>query len=413
MNILTTYKDLKGEHQYWKLFIASVISRFGDSIDAIAFSWMAYEITGSATWLAIIMGVNALPSILFQPFAGVLVERMSKKALMVWTDIGRGVMVLITALLLLAGHLSPWLLMLFTFINSTLEAFRLPAGMAAYPEIVPKEKYTLATSLSQSISQVAQLVGMGLAGFIIACIGTSGAMVIDALTFFASGIILSFLRLSKPAKSDARFSASTYMKDLKEGFGYLKSRTIVFILCMLGILMNVVLVPLSTFQAAYINESLKLDASALSASSIAMLLGLSIGSYFFPIISKKFSHYLLFISSWAGLVIAYFALSFVSHRLPLALVWLLPILIMFLFGILASLLGVIVSVAFMQHVEEQYLARVGSIFNALTMSATPVASFLLAGTATFLNVNQIFFFIAIGGMLILIPMFLNRTLRQL
>ncbi|MGL4738449.1 MAG: MFS transporter [Cellulosilyticaceae bacterium] len=413
MNILHTYSNLKAEHRYWKLFVASCISRFGDSIDAIAFSWMAYELTGSATWLALIMGVNALPSIIFQPFAGVLVERMSKKALMVWTDFGRGAVVFATALLLCFGYLTPWLLLIFTFMNSTFESFRIPAGLAAYPEIISKEKYTLATSLSQSTSQICQLIGMGLAGIIIARIGTSGAIMIDALTFFASGIILSTLHLAKPLRSTSSFSWATYTSELKEGFIYLKSRTVIFAVSLIGILMGVILVPLNTFQVAYISESLGLDATALSVSSIALLLGLAIGSYIFPILNKRWSRYSLFIIGWIGAMLTYFALSFLTHTFNPLLIWLLLIIIFFLCGSLVSLITISVNVAFMEHVEESYLARAGSIFNALVMAATPLASFIFAGAATFMSINQIFFFTAIGGMLICIPMYLSRALKNL
>ena len=73
------YKDVLKQKEYVKLIIANLISRFGDSIDAIAFTWLVYAITGSAAWSAIIFAVNQLPSVLVQPFAGALVENMDKK----------------------------------------------------------------------------------------------------------------------------------------------------------------------------------------------------------------------------------------------------------------------------------------------------------------------------------------------
>ena len=72
------YGKLREEKEYLKLLGAGVISRFGDSVDAIAYSWMVYQITGSPVWLSIIFGVNALPTILFQPFAGVWLDYLDK-----------------------------------------------------------------------------------------------------------------------------------------------------------------------------------------------------------------------------------------------------------------------------------------------------------------------------------------------
>lgn len=74
-----SYKDLFTEKQFLKSVIANTFGRLGDSIDSIAYSWMVYQITGSKTWLDIIWGVNTLPSILFQPFAGALIENLNQK----------------------------------------------------------------------------------------------------------------------------------------------------------------------------------------------------------------------------------------------------------------------------------------------------------------------------------------------
>ena len=87
------YKDVFSQKEYCKLIVANLISRFGDSIDAIAFTWLIYQVTGSAAWSAIIFAVNQLPSVIVQPFAGALVENMNKKKLMVITDLIRAVVV--------------------------------------------------------------------------------------------------------------------------------------------------------------------------------------------------------------------------------------------------------------------------------------------------------------------------------
>ena len=61
------YKDIFRQKQYMKMILAQLINRFGDSIDAIAFSWIIYEITNNAMWSAIIFGINKLPSTSYHP----------------------------------------------------------------------------------------------------------------------------------------------------------------------------------------------------------------------------------------------------------------------------------------------------------------------------------------------------------
>ena len=410
MNIYSSYKDLKTEKEYWKLFVANTISRLGDSIDAIAYSWMAYEITNSASWLAIIIGVNAIPTILFQPLVGALVERINQKKLMVLTDLGRGLIVFLTALFLITGDLTAWILLIFTFLNSTLEAFRMPAGMAVYPKIISKEKYTLATSLNQSISQIAQIIGMAAAGFIIGLMGTGGAIMIDATTFIISGIILSFLKLKQSTSSEKmELSFKNYVIDFKEGLHYFKSHKLVLVICLLGSLMNVVVFPIGSFQAVYINDTLGLATIALSVSSIAFSLGMALTSYLYPKMSKHIPRYKLFLGSWGVLMVLLIALSLNGPHFIPTVIWIMLFLTFFLSGCSLALLNIAANVSFMEHVEENYLARIGGLFNSMVMLTTPIASFFFALLAKFLNISQIFLLTGISGMILLIVMCFNQT----
>ena len=73
------YRDILRQKEFLKIILAGLVNRFGDSIDAIAFTWLVYAITGNAGWSALVFAVNQLPSVLVQPFAGALVEGMEKK----------------------------------------------------------------------------------------------------------------------------------------------------------------------------------------------------------------------------------------------------------------------------------------------------------------------------------------------
>ena len=113
------YKDVFTQKEYLKHIIANSISRFGDSIDAVAFTWLVYAITGSAAWSAIVFAVNQLPSVLIQPFVGPVIEGMNKKKVMIITDFIRGGIIIGLVILYLTEYLNPWVLLLFTFCNST------------------------------------------------------------------------------------------------------------------------------------------------------------------------------------------------------------------------------------------------------------------------------------------------------
>ena len=83
------YKDIFKQKEYMKMMVAALINRFGDSIDAIASTWIVYELTGSAVWSAVIFGVNKVPSVFVTPLAGAWVEGRNKKVIMIITDLIR------------------------------------------------------------------------------------------------------------------------------------------------------------------------------------------------------------------------------------------------------------------------------------------------------------------------------------
>ena len=73
------YKNIFSDSTYRKLLLSEMIDRFGDSVDALAFTWLVYQITGSAMWSAIVFALNMLPNVIVQPFAGAIVEKKDKK----------------------------------------------------------------------------------------------------------------------------------------------------------------------------------------------------------------------------------------------------------------------------------------------------------------------------------------------
>ena len=133
-----SYRDVFSQKEYVKIIFSNMTNRFGDSIDAIAFTWLVYSVTGSASWSAVIFALNQLLTVFLQPFAGALVEGMNKKRVMVAADAVRGVITAGFALLYVTGQINPWVLAGFTLLNSSVEAFGLPAGMALVPKLLEK-----------------------------------------------------------------------------------------------------------------------------------------------------------------------------------------------------------------------------------------------------------------------------------
>ena len=197
------YGEIIKEHEYRKLIFATVINRFGDSVDAIAFTWLVYQITHSAAWSAIVFALNTLPNVVVQPFAGAIVEKMNKKHVIVATHLLRAVIITLFALLYRAGLVNALVMAIFTLVITTVESFNLPATSAFTIQVVKKEHMTCGMSLNSMLSSAASLAGTGAAGVIIATAGVTTAMMIDVVTFGVAAVLISAMKAGRVAITEA------------------------------------------------------------------------------------------------------------------------------------------------------------------------------------------------------------------
>lgn len=403
------------EREYLKIMVANVIGRFGDSIDAIAYGFMVYELTGSASWLAVVYGVNAIPTILLQPFAGALVEFFNKKAMVILCDLGRGLVVFLTGMLLLLGVLKPWHLLILTFINSCFEAARIPSSLAIIPLVLKKKDYSLGLSLNQSACRISELIGLGCAGAVIGLFGTGGAILLDAITFFLSAFLFLFLKVPKRIEGVAEksFSAKNYIHDLTAGIAYFKENHIIFIICLIGFFLNMTAVPLEKLQAAYVKDCLNLGVNAMSIGSIFMTLGLILGTMLFVYTGKIISNKNILIYGGGLIGFLYFGFMFVGYIEWELVRYMVYAVLLCVFGFINSLIGMSVQITFMSMTPDEYIGRAGSIFQAMACSSIPAGSFLLAVVLPFLTIPQTYLMVGIFTIILFMVLGRLRAVKEL
>ncbi|MEG0691899.1 MAG: MFS transporter [Oscillospiraceae bacterium] len=394
----TSYKELKSQKQFLKLVAADIINRLGDSIDAIAFSWIMYEITGSASLMALIFGLNYIPTILLQPIFAVYVERMSKKKVMVSADIGRGIVILLTALLFIFGELSPVFLIMITLTNSTLEAFRMPAGKSIVPKLLSKEHYTTGTGLSGACINISEVAGLASAGFVITLIGAGGALLVDMASFFFSAIIISFIKL-KEEKSESISSIKELKTDLIDGIKYIFMNKIVIALFILGMLLNFCLVPINTLITAYVVDNLKQGPEFLSFMQITLVLGLALGSFLCPKL-RNLKNCTIIVSGGFLLslsIISLYPLTFAGGYIGGQILILIST---FMLGAGVGLQSVVFTSCIMKNIDPSFLARIGGLMGSFLSLAMPIGALLCSILTSFLSVPVVILIFGICMLLI-------------
>lgn len=387
----TKYGKLLKNKNYCKDLASTIVNRFGDSVDAIASSWIVYELTGQAAWSAIIYAINRLPTIIVTPLVGPWVENHSKKRIMVITDLIRALCVGIMATGLLMGFLNAPFIALLNLIISTVEAFRTPASTAFFPMIVEKDSYNEAISLNSSASSVTELVGTGLAAVIIALVGSSGAIYLDMATFIISALLIASMKLPEETlNTKATSSPSAYFAELKNGFLYCKGKKILVVFAMVALFLNGILVPINSLQTPIVTEVLKGGPELLSIFGLAVTISMLLGSLLFPFF-RKFLNGKTTIVIMIALIVTFYlglvaATPLYDTRFGSAITL---ALLTTALGLGISLGNMYISVEMFNVIDKSYLARVSGIGAAISSGITPVTAFIIGIVVKFSSTRAI------------------------
>jgi DHA3 family macrolide efflux protein-like MFS transporter len=409
----SSYKALISETKYIRLLAANAINRLGDSIDLIAFEWLAYLLTGSAAWVALILGLNFIPNVILAPFAGALVENFNLKRIMVLADFVRVIIVTAEIILFTFNLLTPWLLIVATLMISSVEQFRIPASQTTRVRLLPKEKFNVAIAANTSISSLCQLIGIGLGGLLVSITPTV-ALTADAFLMLCSAITLLKLRGDFSPVDRTKLSIKSYFTSLSGGFKYLFSKKELLFLACFGAGMNIWVQPFSAYMPSYIGDVLKLGAWGLSLFSAGCMFGQIVGSILAPKLRSKlgFRYTALITSITLGVCLLaswwYPRLNFgaIGNGIfisSLSVIFCLPV----------GVLMVIYSSIFFENIDDTYVARVSSSFGAISSASIPVSSFICAALASVLPITTVFLIFAPFQFLFFATVFIPKSIKKL
>ena len=183
------------------LWLGQMVSVAGDYVLYAALPFFVYDRTGSALAAGGMFMTLTLPFLLFGTVAGVFADRWDRRRTMIASDLLRAAVLL--PLLLIRGNEWLWLLYAVAFIESSFGQFFLPAKNALLPRLVKKEDLFRANSLSSFGENLARLVGPSLGGLLMATLGLTAVVLLDAATYLLSGLLIYAITVP-PGTPDAR-----------------------------------------------------------------------------------------------------------------------------------------------------------------------------------------------------------------
>ena len=207
------------------MWLGQTVSLVGTAMSRFALTIWAYQLTGSATALALVAFFSFGPTILFSPLAGALVDRWNRKTIMVITDLAAGLATISILILFTTDQLQIWHLYIAGAFASSFEAFQFPAFSAAITMMLDKKHYGRASGMRSMAESGSTIIAPVIATIVLVAVGIEGVLFLDVISFLIGIGTLLFVQIPEPVRSDLSDKAQgTLWQESLFGFRYIRAR---------------------------------------------------------------------------------------------------------------------------------------------------------------------------------------------
>lgn len=388
-------RDLLKIRDFRYLWFGQIISNFGDSMTNLGLLLLVNALTGSTAALATMAIALALPSLTFGLIAGVYVDRLDRRRVMIVSDLVRGILVL--GFVLVDSPEKIWILYTIGFVQASIGTFFNPARSALIPNIVPKKGLLAANSITQTSQIIFGLLGTAAAGALVGTLDVYWPIfVVDSATFFLAVLLVSrivFQRVPGIVKEalTPRVIWDQLVGGLKITFGHriLAGTILAAAITMLGLgAVNILLVPL-------IVNDLQVPETWFAGVELAQTSAMIISGGLVAVWAARFKPTHILTVSFIGVGVAVGLMAGISQ------VWHL-IVILFLAGWFLTPLQAAVQTIAQTAVPDDVRGRTGAANNALITTASLVSMAAAGLLADAIGVRNVFLiaggFVVVAGL---------------
>jgi hypothetical protein len=389
-----------------KLWLATLLSQFGDFFSYIAMAWLVLQLTGSSLALGTVLVVQALPRAVLMVVGGALADRLSARLTMLGSMGLRAVFVAPLALLVLTRHVQMWEVYGIAVVFGIVDAFFMPARSSILPKVIADHELEPGNAVMNVTAQAAVILGPVLGGLIVAGFGIGWAFAGDAACFALGFLLILWLPSAQRAAAGAAHPDGGLGGQIAAGFRYAWADV--------GIRVTLIVIAVVDFAA---NGALGVGIPTLAhgrfaagASGLGILFGAwgvgatagALGAGFVPS-PKRFGWLIVALCVWLGIGIT--AVGLVPSLLPGAL-------LMGFSGISTGVVNTYAVSWLQRRTEPAMQGRVMSLVMLASMGLTPVA---YAASGAVAQVNPTLLFLIAGGMILVcaVGTVSSRTVRSL
>jgi Arabinose efflux permease len=228
------------------------ISLIGSGIQAIALPLYILDVTGSGTLMGLFSILTLAPALLTAPFSGIIGDRKNRKSIMIYTDIGRGMLLCLLAILTIIGDFNIYILFIAQVFISIMDSLFNASSSALMPELIAKDKLIEANSTKGVFDAASAIIGPALGGIIYGVFGIKTVFFINGVSFIISAAFSMFIIYNKKIEINEQIDMKIILSENFETLKYIKSKRGLMQLFTFAMISNFLLVPMLDILIPYV-----------------------------------------------------------------------------------------------------------------------------------------------------------------
>ena len=354
------------------LFLGNTISLIGFGFNLVGVSWLVLEVTGSELALGKIMAMATVPGVVLALFAGIIIDKVNRKWLLVVLDLFRMVVVGTFVILLAQDRFSMNALFITVLLMGTGSSLFWPTAQAFVQELVSAKDYFHANALLSASYQAGSILGAGIGGVVVHFYGVPTALAFNTFTHLISALLISAAPFTRQV---VHHEVESMWQSVSKGFIYFKEKVGVLILGFTTILADVAI------WGALSVLTITISKEVFLAGSLGY--GLMEGFYGVgALISTVAVGYMTrFLGRGRALLLCYVVAGVMCLLAPIAISIYLAGVAYFFMGLHNNAARICIRTIFMEQIPNKIMGRVQTILGVYTRLLV-VASALSAGWIT-------------------------------
>lgn len=366
---------------FFTIYLGQGFSLLSSSAVQFSIIWWITLTTGSPLAITIATVAGLLPQAIIGPFAGVWIDRLNRKGIMIVAD---GVVALGSAILFVAflfGTPPMWMIYVVLFIRALGETFHKPSLNTIIPQLVPKDELTKAGGLGQLISSACNILGPMLGGLLMSITTLGVAMLVDILGAIMAIITLTAVKI--PKQSSLQVEKINIWSDMKKGFVAMKQNKALMRVFIPFFLTTIIFVPIGTMLPLMVKNYFGGSAWHNSLVQTLFSVGMLLTAGIIGVTGGMKRQFMMISLSISILGVC----SVLGGFVPANLFWMFCVCVFIIGGC-----GMCFNIPFTSYIQktisEENLGKVMSLITSILSFAAPIGMFVSGPIAEFVGVSN-------------------------